>query len=140
MPLAAVLTIVVGSLLNADPKRIARLIGRMRIAIVPLIALIFFLDWVTPAGIALPMLYALPVLLTSLCVSIEWSFAVAVLATVLTYIGYVVSASGGLPEEGYVNRLIAAVLIWSCVLLGWLLGHIRKEIQGFYDERRRSGY
>lgn len=132
-------TIVLGSLLNADPKRIARIIGRMRIAIVPLFALIFLLDCVTPAGIAVPMLYALPVLLTSLCVSIEWSFAGAVLATVLTYTGYFVSPPGGHGEEGYLNRLMAAVLIWACVLLGWLLGYVRNEIQGFYDEHKRSG-
>ncbi len=56
------------------------------------------------------MLYAVPVLITSLCVSIEWSFAGAVLATVLTYMGYYVSPPGGHAEEGYVNRLIAAVL------------------------------
>jgi hypothetical protein len=134
--LVSILTIVVGSLLNADPERIARIIGRMRIAILPLFALIFFLDCVTSPGIAVPMLYAVPVLITSLCVSIEWSFASAVLATVLTYMGYYVSPPSGNTEEGYVNRLIAAVLIWACVLLGWLLGYVRKEIQTFYDQRK----
>lgn len=136
MGLVSILTIVVGSLLNADPERIARIIGRMRIAILPLFALIFLLDCVTSPGIAVPMLYAVPVLITSLCVSIEWSFASAVLATVLIYMGYYVSPSGGHAEEGYVNRLIAAVLIWACVVLGWLLGYVRKEIQTFYDQRK----
>jgi hypothetical protein len=134
--LGSILTIVVGSLLNADPERIARIIGRMRIAILPLFALIFLLDCVTFFGIAVPMLYAVPVLITSLCVSIEWSFASAVLATVFTYMGYYVSPPGGNAEQGYVNRLIAAVLIWACVLLGWLLGYIRKEIQTFYEQRK----
>jgi hypothetical protein len=111
----------------------ARTIRRMRFVILPFFVLILLFDYVVPAGIAVPMLYALPVLMTSLCVSIEWSFASAVLGTVLTYIGYFVSPSGGNVEEAYVNRLIAAVLIWACVLFGWLLGSIRKEIQNFYE-------
>ena len=41
MGLVSILTIVVGSLLQADPERIARIIGRMRIVILPLFALIF---------------------------------------------------------------------------------------------------
>ncbi len=65
MGLVSILTIVVGSLLQADPERIARIIGRMRIVILPLFALIFLLDCVTFPGIAVPMLYALPVLVTS---------------------------------------------------------------------------
>lgn len=138
MGLVSILTIVFGSLLSADPERIARIVRGMRLAILPLFALIFILDCVTSSGIAVSMLYAVPVLITSLCVSIEWSFAGAVLATVLTYMGYYLSPPGGIADEGYVNRLITAVLIWACVLLGWLLGYVRKEIQTFYDQRKSS--
>jgi hypothetical protein len=41
-------------------------------------------------------------------------------------------------DEGTINRLIASVLIWACVLLGWLLGYVRQEIQRFYQEKKRT--
>ena len=40
----------------------------MKMAILPVIALTFVADCVTPLGIAVPMLYVLPVFLTSLTV------------------------------------------------------------------------
>jgi hypothetical protein len=91
---AAVIAVTIGALLNADPKRIVQGISRMRIAIVPLIALTFVVDCFTPLGIAVPMLYVLPVFLASLTVGVEWSMAAAVLANVLTYVGYHVSPGG----------------------------------------------
>ncbi|WP_447985916.1 hypothetical protein [Nitrospira sp. Nam74] len=108
----------------------------MKIAILPLFALVFLLDCATPPGIVVPMLYAIPLLITSFHLSIEWAFASAVLATVLTYIGYVLSPPGGNAEEALVNRLIAAVLIWACVLLGWFLSFTRKAIQGVYEKHK----
>jgi len=63
---AAVIAVAIGALLNADPKRIVQGISRMRMAILPLIALTFVVDCLTPLGIAVPMLYVVPVLLTSL--------------------------------------------------------------------------
>jgi hypothetical protein len=91
MSVVSLVALAVGTLLNADPKRIARIVGGMRIAILPMFALIFLLDWVTSAGVVAPALYAVPVLATSLCVSLEWSFASALFASALTYIGYFIS-------------------------------------------------
>ena len=84
MSVASVIAVVIGALLNVDPKRIVQEISRMRIAILPLIALTFVVDCLTPLGIAVPMLYVLPVLLASLTVGLEWSIAVAVLVNALT--------------------------------------------------------
>jgi hypothetical protein len=136
MSVVSLVALAVGNLLNADPKRIARIVGGMRIAILPMFALIFLLDWVTSAGVVAPALYAVPVLATSLCVSLEWSFASALFASALTYIGYFISQPGGNVEDAYINRLIAAILIWACVLFGWLLGHVRKEIQAFHEQHK----
>ena len=109
-------------------------ISRMRMAILPLIALTFVVECLTPLGIAVPMLYVVPVLLTSLTVGLEWSVVGAVLANVLTYIGYHLSPSGGDIEADYINRLIASVLVWTAVIIGWLLRTLRQDIQTFYSE------
>lgn len=85
----------------------------------------------TPLGIAVPTLYTFPVLLASLTVRLEWSMAAAVLANILTYIGYYL-LPGGDTEAGYINRLIASVLVWVAVIIGWLLRNVREDIQTFY--------
>ena len=108
----------------------------MRLAIIPIFVVVFLLDWVTPLGITVPVLYVVPVLMTALTASLEWSFGAALIATIITYYGYVYSPSGGNADEGTTNRLIASVLIWGCVLLGWLLGYVREEIQRFYKENK----
>jgi hypothetical protein len=128
---ALVIAVAIGALLNVDPKRIVREISRMRIAILPLIALTFVADCLTPLGIAVPTLYTFPVLLASLTVRLEWSMAAAVLANILTYIGYYLPP-GGDTEAGYINRLIASVLVWVAVIIGWLLRNVREDIQTFY--------
>jgi K+-sensing histidine kinase KdpD len=109
----------------------------MRSAILPVAVVIFLLDRVTPAGIAVPVLYALPVLMASLTMSLEWSLLSAVVATALTYVGYYLSPPGANLDDATINRLIASVLIWACVLLGWLLRHVREEIQNFYNQSKR---
>ena len=131
------LALTIGVLLEVDPKRVVRVIRGMRSAILPVAVVIFLLDRVTPAGIAVPMLYALPVLMASLTMSLEWSLLSAVVATALTYVGYYLSPPGANLDDATINRLIASVLIWACVLLGWLLRHVRQEIQNFYNQSKR---
>ena len=136
MSVALVIAVAIGTLLNVDAKRIVQQIRRMRIAILPFIVLTFGVDCLTPLGIAVPMLYALPVFMTSLTVGVEWSMAAAVLANALTYIGYSVSPPGGDIEAGYINRLIASVLVWATVIIGWLLRDLRDDIQTFYTKHK----
>ena len=131
------LALTIGVLLEVDPKRVVRVIRGMRSAILPVAVVIFLLDRVTPAGIAVPVLYALPVLMASLTMSLEWSLLSAVVATALTYVGYYLSPPGANLDDATINRLIASVLIWACVLLGWLLRNVREEIQNFYNQSKR---
>jgi hypothetical protein len=125
------------SLLEIDPKRVARVIGRLKMSIFPGMILVFVLDLMTPLGIAIPMFYAAPVFLAGLLMTQEWSAATAFLATVLSYLGSVFTPEGGEAQFGHINRLIAAVLIWLCLLIGWLLSHIQEQIKTFYDEHKR---
>ena len=131
------LALTIGVLLEVDPKWVLRVIRGMRSAILPIAVVIFLLDRLTPAGIAVPVLYALPVLMASLTMSLEWSLLSAVVATALTYVGYYLSPPGANLDDATINRLIASVLIWACVLLGWLLRHVREEIQNFYKQSKR---
>jgi hypothetical protein len=131
MSVASIIAVPIGAFLNVDPNRIVKGISRMRIGILPLIALTFVVDCFTPLGIAVPTLYTFPVLLASLTVRLEWSMAAAVLANILTYTGYYLSP-GGDPDTGYVNRLTASVLVWAAVIIGWLLRNVREDVQTFY--------
>ena len=132
-----ILALTIGVLLEVDPKRVLRVIRGMRSAILPIAVVIFLLDRLTPAGIAVPVLYVLPVLMASLTMSLEWSLLSAVVATALTYVGYYLSPPGTNMDDATVNRLIASVLIWACVLFGWLLRYVREEIQNFYNQSKR---
>ena len=132
-----ILALTIGVLLEVDPKRVLRVIRGMRSAILPVAVVIFLLDRVTPAGIAVPVLYVLPVLMASLTMSLEWSLLSAVVATALTYVGYYLSPPGANLDDATINRLIASVLIWACVLFGWLLRYVREEIQNFYNQSKR---
>lgn len=130
------LALTIGVLLEVEPKRVLRVIRSMRSAILPVAVVVFLLDRVTPAGIVIPVLYVLPVLMASLTMSLEWSLLSAVIATALTYIGYYLSPPGANIDDAIVNRLIASVLIWACVLIGWLLRYVRQEIQDFYRQSK----
>jgi hypothetical protein len=124
------------SLLEIDPQRVARVIRRLKLSIAPGMIVVFVLDLLTPLGIAIPMFYAAPVFLAGLLLSLEWSAAAAFLATVLTYLGSALTPDGGDAQFGHINRLIAAVLIWLALLIGWLLSHIQDQIKAFYDEHK----
>ena len=124
------------SLLEIDPKRVARGVRRLRLSIVPGMLIVFVLDLLTPLGIAIPMFYAAPVFLAGLLLSLEWSAATAFLATVLSYLGLALTPEGGDAQFGHINRLMAAVLIWLSLLIGWLLSHVQEQIRTFYDEHK----
>src|SRR5690348_5170943 len=114
------------SLLEIEPKRVASVIRRLKLAIAPGMIIVFVLDLMTPLGIAIPMFYAAPVFLAGLLLSLEWSAATAFLATVLSYLGVALSPEGD-AQFGHINRLIAAVLIWLSLLIGWLLSHVQEQ-------------
>ena len=114
------------------------MVRRLKLSIAPTMIVVFVLDLLTPAGIAIPMFYAAPVFLAGLLLSLEWSAATALLATVLSYLGLALPPEGGDAQFVHINRLIAAVLIWLALLIGWLLSHIQEQIKTFHDEHKRQ--
>lgn len=90
---------------------------------------VFLFDWWAPKGWAEAMLYV-PVVLISL-----WSprrghtVLVASLSTVLTIVGFFVSAAGIPVQPAFINRLLAILVIWVTAILGLLLRRLADGLQ-----------
>jgi hypothetical protein len=72
---------------------------------------VFVLDLFTPIGVATPLLYAIPLMLTLLSPRRRLFLFVAVAAIVLTIIGFYLSPPGGVPWMGAINRFLAVLAI-----------------------------
>ena len=77
-----------------------------------LTAAIFVADLYEPAGYAVPLLYTPVVLLAMWASDRRTAFAVAVLATVLTLLEFVVFRSEGDRAAGLFNRVLAVFVLW----------------------------
>jgi PAS domain S-box-containing protein len=73
---------------------------------------VFWLDAVTPAGVAVPVLYVAPILLF-LAAGRFWEPLLAALgATALIIAGVYVTPAGGSPDLAAINRPLEALVIW----------------------------
>jgi two-component system CheB/CheR fusion protein len=80
----------------------------------------FWADTRTPNGIAVPVLYVVPVLLFIWAGRFWEPFVVAVTATVLTAAGLYLSPAGGSLEIAQINRPIEALIVWvTAALVGY---------------------
>jgi PAS domain S-box-containing protein len=84
---------------------------------VALVALVFWLDTLTPAGIAIPALYVLPILVCVWAGSPWEPLIAAVVATLLTIVGFHISRPGDTGDSGLVNRGLSLLVIWTAVVL-----------------------
>jgi PAS domain S-box-containing protein len=82
-----------------------------------LLALIFAIDVVTPAGIAVPVFYVVPTILFVGSGRFAEPLIVAALATVLTMAGVYLSPGGGDLTVGMINRSIAIAVVWAAAWL-----------------------
>lgn len=73
---------------------------------------VFFVDWVTPLGMAVGALYVLPILATLGAQHLGMSRVVAVLAAAFVVLGYWVSPEGGDLGKVFLNRIISIVAVW----------------------------
>jgi PAS domain S-box-containing protein len=83
-----------------------------RIGAAALLLLVLWLDTQTPLGVAVPALYAAPVLLFLWTGRFWESLFVAAIATVLTIAGLYLSPPGGNREIAAVNRALVLSLVW----------------------------
>jgi PAS domain S-box-containing protein len=84
----------------------------LRIGAMLLTALIFWIDVLTPPGVAVPALYVIPVLLFMRGGRPWEPLVVATGATVLTIAGIYVTAPGGSVEIAAVNRPLELLIVW----------------------------
>jgi PAS domain S-box-containing protein len=101
-----------------------------------LIAGIFLIDLAVPNGVAVPMLYVLPLALTA------WTRARAVVVVAagaclgLTFLGYVLSSSElGVP--GSYNRALSMIVLAGCTYMALVnQGHRRKILEAYHERCR----
>ncbi len=80
-------------------------------------AVIFVLDLLTPLGVAVPMLYAGLVLLGLWSSRPPFAFVAAIIASILSIVGALISPPGGVVWIGLINRLMALAIIWATAFL-----------------------
>jgi cytochrome c553 len=95
------------------------------LAITPLIliagsaAVIFTVDLLLPRGVAVPMLYIIPILIALGCRQHWFRISVAAGCTVLTLIGYGFSDTGAPAWMAVSNRALAIAAFWVAAVLAW---------------------
>jgi hypothetical protein len=83
-----------------------------------LVAVIFTVDVLLfPVGVALGVLYVLPILVSLRSRQRTFVFAVAAGTSLLTVLGYLLSPTGGVPWMALVNRGLAVLAIWVIAVL-----------------------
>ena len=104
------------------------------LAITPLIliagstVIIFTVDLLLPLGVAVPMLYVVPILLAVHCRQHWFRVSVAAGCTVLTLIGYVLSAATVPTWIALSNRALAIAAIWVSAVLAWRHLYAKQQI------------
>lgn len=109
--------------MSRPPKPIPQ--KEQELAITPLILLagstaaVFTIDLMVPRGVAVPMLYVVPILLAANCRQHWFRVSVAIGCTVLTLLGYGLTEGGVPPWIALSNRALAITAIWVSTVLAW---------------------
>lgn len=82
-----------------------------------LTSVIFLMDILTPVGVTISMLFALPIYLTRFFPELWMIPAFALLCTGLNLLTLLLSPSGGIPWIVTVNRFLIVCLIWGVAYL-----------------------
>ncbi len=96
---------------------------------VALAVVIFALDLFIPRGVAMGVLYVVPVLIALRSPQRLFVFAVGVGCTVLTLLGFALSPAGSLLWMATVNRTLAILAIWVTAILSLQHKHAEEQIQ-----------
>ena len=80
-------------------------------------AIVFTLDLLTPMGVALPMLYSGLVLLGLWSPHPKFALIAAIIATILSILGAIITPPGGVVWIGVTNRLMALLIVWTTAFL-----------------------
>src|SRR6266516_3176637 len=92
---------------------------------------VFILDLALPLGIAIPMLYAIPLLLTQKELPRQSTLGLAVVASCLTVLGFLLSSHGPELWPAVENRSLSLVTICVTTILVSLK---KRSVQGQQDQ------
>jgi PAS domain S-box-containing protein len=101
------------------------------VVVLGLTAGVFVLDLALPLGIAVPMLYAIPLLLTQKELPRQSTLGLAVVASCLTVLGFLLSSRGPELWPAVANRSLSLVTIWVTTILVILN---KRAVQGQQDQ------
>ena len=98
-----------------------------------LTALIFSLDLMLPRGVAIPMLYVIPILIATDCRQHWFLISAAAACTGLTLLGYLFSEPGAPEWMSLSNRALAIAAIWTTSILARQRAQARKQVDLLLD-------
>lgn len=96
---------------------------------VGLAALIFAADLYLPQGIAVPMVYVGPILISLWLPHRLFTLGAAAIATLLTLVGFLASTPGASIWMVVMNRSLAVAVIWMTAVLVLLHSQAREDIK-----------
>ncbi len=102
------------------PTRVTKGLGSLLLL---LLLAIFVLDRLTSVGIAVVLLYFLPITLSYRALNPHAPLLTAGAATLLTILGYALAPGGASPDYAVFNRALAAALFW---VIAWFLAKVRQ--------------
>ena len=94
-----------------------------------LVLIIFLLDMMTSVGIALSILFIIPVYLASWIRPSWMIIVVATVSTVLTIYSYFFSPSGGIPKIAAINHFLVVVALLVTAVLALRHNQLSEEIK-----------
>jgi len=90
---------------------------RLAVLAIAIAASVFVLDLWLPLGIAVPMMYVAPVVISLWSPQERFTLITATAGTALTGLGFSLSPAGGIAWMGILNRLLSVLIIWVTALL-----------------------
>ncbi len=78
---------------------------------------LFIYDWFRPIDVSVWLFYLIPLLFTSYAGPRWAAYLLLLVCTLLIGLGYLVSASQGIPEVSILNRIIGVTVLWLTVVI-----------------------
>ncbi len=101
---------------------------RLSVAAVACAALTFAADASFPLGVAVPMVYVVPVLISLWSSRRRFTYLAAASATVLAIVGFFLSPPGGVVWMDLLNRALALCMVWATAVLVLLHKQAKEDI------------
>ena len=94
---------------------------------------VFVIDLFFPQGVAIGMLYAIPVLLAARSRQPRFTVLFAAACTILAIAGHVFSAPGTAPWIAVTNRTLSIIVFWGVALLSLQHLKVKEQIDLLHD-------